>query len=133
MLNFIGVRESAILNNLLVTAKLAILAFFCIFGLFYTNPANFSPFLPLQTGVFTGAFYIFFAYGGFGRVAVVAEEVKDAKRNVSPSHASVTRNIHNILRSCRTRGSWTSGSSKTFGLRFTLVGGNEHHRKPNRH
>lgn len=29
-----------------------------------------------------GAFYIFFAYGGFARVAVVAEEIKDAKRVV---------------------------------------------------
>jgi APA family basic amino acid/polyamine antiporter len=81
-LNFIGIRESAVLNNLLVTAKLAILAFFCIFGLLHTNAANFTPFSPFGTGVFTGAFYIFFAYGGFGRVAVVAEEVKDAKRNV---------------------------------------------------
>jgi APA family basic amino acid/polyamine antiporter len=67
---------------LLVVAKLSILAFFCIFGLLHVNTANFNPFTPLQTGVFTGAFYIFFAYGGFGRVAVVAEEVKDAKRNV---------------------------------------------------
>jgi len=32
--------------------------------------------------VLYGAFFIFFAYTGFGRVAVVAEEVKDAKRNV---------------------------------------------------
>ncbi len=29
-----------------------------------------------------GTFFIFFAYGGFARVSVVAEEVKDAKRNV---------------------------------------------------
>ena len=82
ILNFVGVRESAIINNLLVTAKLAILAFFCIFGLLYADVTNFNPFSPLQTGVFVGAFYIFFAYGGFGRVAVVAEEVKDAKKNV---------------------------------------------------
>jgi len=81
-LNFIGIKHSATLNNLLVVAKLAILAFFCIFGLFHANPANFNPFTPLQAGVITGAFYIFFAYGGFGRVAVVAEEVKDAERNV---------------------------------------------------
>jgi len=81
-LNFFGIRHSATLNNLLVVAKLAILAFFCIFGLFHASPANFNPFTPLQAGVFTGAFYIFFAYGGFGRVAVVAEEVKDAERNV---------------------------------------------------
>ena len=82
VINFVGVRQSALLNNLLVVAKLSILAFFCIFGLLHVNTANFNPFTPLQTGVFTGAFYIFFAYGGFGRVAVVAEEVKDAKRNV---------------------------------------------------
>ena len=82
VLNFFGIRQSAILNNLLVVAKLAILTFFCIFGLFHASIANFNPFMPLQTGIFTGAFYIFFAYGGFGRVAVVAEEVKDAKRNV---------------------------------------------------
>ena len=81
-LNFIGLKESAIINNLLVTAKLAILAFFCVFGLFYTNIANFKPFLPLQTGVLTGAFYIFFAYGGFGRIAVIAEEVKNPRKNV---------------------------------------------------
>jgi APA family basic amino acid/polyamine antiporter len=81
-LNFFGIRQSALLNNFLVTAKLIILAFFCIFGMLHANTANFIPFMPLQAGVFVGAFYIFFAYGGFGRVAVVAEEVKDARRNV---------------------------------------------------
>jgi APA family basic amino acid/polyamine antiporter len=81
-LNYFGIRQSAIINNILVTSKLMILAFFCIFGLFYTNQTNFVPFVPLQSGVLWGAFYIFFAYGGFARVAVVAEEVKDAKRTV---------------------------------------------------
>jgi len=32
--------------------------------------------------VFFGAFFIFFAYGGFARATIVAEEVKDARRNV---------------------------------------------------
>jgi len=82
MINFFGVRESAVLNNFLVVAKLLILAFFCVFGVFYANNGNFVPFAPFQRGVLVGAFYIFFAYGGFARVAVVAEEVKDAKRNV---------------------------------------------------
>lgn len=81
-LNFFGIRQSALLNNFLVSTKLIILAFFCVFGLFQVNATNFVPFNPFQAGVFQGAFYIFFAYGGFGRVAVVAEEVKDAKRNV---------------------------------------------------
>jgi len=81
-LNFFGIRQSATLNNFLVAAKLFILAFFVIFGLRYMNPANFTSFAPFEIGVFYGAYYIFFAYGGFARVAVVAEEVKDAEQNV---------------------------------------------------
>jgi len=81
-LNFFGIRQSALMNNFLVVAKLLILAFFIVFGLAYINQSNFTPFAPFQVGVFYGACYIFFAYGGFARVAVVAEEVKDAKRNV---------------------------------------------------
>lgn len=82
VLNFIGIRQSALLNNFLVATKLFILLFFFIFGLGYINLTNFTPFAPLEGGVLYGAYYIFFAYGGFARVAVVAEEVKDAKRNV---------------------------------------------------
>jgi len=81
-LNFFGIRQSALFNNFLVAMKLIILAFFIVFGLAYINPANFTPFTPLEIGVLYGAYYIFFAYGGFARVAVIAEEVKDAKRNV---------------------------------------------------
>jgi APA family basic amino acid/polyamine antiporter len=81
-LNFFGARESARLNTLLVAAKLLILGFFVVFGALNANPANFAPFEPFNAGVFYGAFFIFFAYTGFGRVAVVAEEVKDAQRNV---------------------------------------------------
>ncbi len=81
-LNFFGIRQSALINNFLVMAKLLILAFFFIFGLAHVNTANFAPFAPSQVGVFYGACYIFFAYGGFARVAVIAEEVKDARKNV---------------------------------------------------
>jgi APA family basic amino acid/polyamine antiporter len=81
-LNYFGIRQSALLNNFLVTAKLLILAFFCVFGLLYVNTANYAAFAPLQVGVFYGASFIFFAFGGFARVAVIAEEVKDARRNV---------------------------------------------------
>ena len=82
VLNFLGIRQSAVLNNVLVAAKLSILGFFVIYGFFHINPSNFASFNPFQAGVLSGAFYIFFAYGGFARVAVIAEEVKDAKRNV---------------------------------------------------
>jgi len=81
-LNFLGARESARLNTVLVVAKLLILGFFVVFGAFNAKPANFAPFEPFNVGVLYGAYFIFFAYTGFARAAVVAEEVKDAKRNV---------------------------------------------------
>jgi APA family basic amino acid/polyamine antiporter len=81
-LNLIGARESAGVNNVLVALKLVVLGVFVILGVFFVNTANFIPFAPLTSGVVYGSFFIFFAYGGFARVAVVAEEVKDAERNV---------------------------------------------------
>ncbi|MCK5628040.1 amino acid permease [Candidatus Bathyarchaeota archaeon] len=82
LLNIVGIRKSAILNNVLVATKLLVLAFFVLFGALYIDAANFVPFVPVGSGVFYGAYVIFFAYCGFGRVAVVSEEVKNAKRNV---------------------------------------------------
>jgi len=81
-LNFFGVRKSARLNTILVASKLLILGFFVVFGATNANTANFAPFEPFNAGVLYGAYFIFFAYTGFARVAVVAEEVKDAKSNV---------------------------------------------------
>ena len=81
-LNFVGIRQSALFNNVLVATKLVILGFFVVFGLLHVNSANFAPFAPFSSGVLYGAYFIFFAYAGFARVAVVAEEIKDAKRTV---------------------------------------------------
>ena len=81
-LNLIGAKESTSVNNVLVAIKLAVLSFFVVFGLFHFSSSNFIPFNPISNGMLYGTFFIFFAYGGFARVAVVAEEVKDAKRNV---------------------------------------------------
>jgi APA family basic amino acid/polyamine antiporter len=81
-LNFYGVRESAWLNNVFVAIKLAVLAFFVILGMFFFKAENFSPFMPFSANVLFGAYFIFFAYGGFARATVIAEEVKDARQNV---------------------------------------------------
>jgi len=81
-LNLVGARESTRVNNVLVAIKLAVLAFFVVFGVLHVNVGNFSPFVPFSSGVLYGSFFIFFAYGGFARVSVIAEEVKDAKQNV---------------------------------------------------
>ena len=82
VLNHIGIKRSAILNNLLVGSKLVILIIFIILGLGYVKVGNFRPFIPSYEGILFGACYIFFAYGGFARVSVVAEEVKDAEHTV---------------------------------------------------
>jgi basic amino acid/polyamine antiporter, APA family len=81
-LNFFGVRGSALLNNVFVAVKLTVLGFFVVFGLFFFKTDNFAPFMPFSASVFFGAYFIFFAYGGFARATIVAEEVKDARRNV---------------------------------------------------
>ena len=81
-LNHFGVRASAVFNNALVLAKLLVLILFCLLGVLYVQRVNFTPFDPATLGVLSGTSYIFFAYGGFARVAVVAEEVRDPERNV---------------------------------------------------
>jgi len=85
LLNYIGVRHSAELNNVLVSAKVLILLVFSAAGVPYLEMSNFVPFMPSTVGVLQGAFLIFFAYGGFGRIAVLGEEVKDARHTIPRS------------------------------------------------
>jgi APA family basic amino acid/polyamine antiporter len=85
MLNYIGMKQSAIFNNILVLTKILILLLFITAGIFHVKASNYIPFVTSQKGIFIGAFFIFFAYAGFARVAVIAEEVKDARRIVPQS------------------------------------------------
>jgi APA family basic amino acid/polyamine antiporter len=83
LLNTVGVRASAIVNNLLVVAKIMIILFFVGLGLGFINLTNFQPFAPKgPLGILEGAAIMFFAYGGYARVTTVAEEVKDAERTI---------------------------------------------------
>ena len=81
-LNFIGIRQSALLNNALVAIKIIILGFFVVLGVTHVTSSNLAPFEPFSSGVLFGAYFIFFAFGGFARATIIAEEVKDPKRNV---------------------------------------------------
>jgi len=82
ILNCIGVEMSAKFNNVLVIAKTVVLGIFITAGLQHLNYEFFKIPERYLYGIFPGAFYIFFAYGGFARVAVIAEEVKDAEKTV---------------------------------------------------
>jgi APA family basic amino acid/polyamine antiporter len=81
-LNYFGIKHSAFFNNILVTLKIGVLLVFIGAGAVHLHPEHFRPFVPSTAGVFQGAFFIFFAFSGFGRVAVLAEQVHDARRNV---------------------------------------------------
>lgn len=83
LLNTVGVRASATVNNFLVVSKIIILLFFLGLGLSFVKFSNFQPFMPNGSlGIFEGAALMFFAYGGYARVTTVAEEVKDAAKTI---------------------------------------------------
>ena len=79
----IGVRESARFNATMVFIKLAAVLFFILVGVWYVNPANWSPFAPYGwPGIKTGAAIVFFAYIGFDAVSTTAEEAKNPSRDL---------------------------------------------------
>jgi APA family basic amino acid/polyamine antiporter len=85
-INYIGLKGSVLFNDLLVTAKVLILLFFVAFGLGFFQPGNFTPFAPEGSmGVLSGAALIFFAYTGFARVTIMAEEVKNPEKTIPRS------------------------------------------------
>jgi APA family basic amino acid/polyamine antiporter len=82
-LNYVGVRQSAIVNDVLVVSKILILVFFIVLGLGFVSFRNFSPVAPNGSlGTLQGTALIFFAYFGYARITILAEEVKDASRNI---------------------------------------------------
>jgi APA family basic amino acid/polyamine antiporter len=86
IINYIGLEGSVLFNNILVTAKVLILLFFVAFGLGFFSPGNFTPFAPGgSAGVLGGAALIFFAYTGFARVTIMAEEVKEPEKTIPRS------------------------------------------------
>lgn len=86
-----GIRESAMLNGVLVALKVFVIVSFIGLGWSYINPANHQPFIPPNTGefghfgwsgVFRGAAVIFFAYIGFDAVSTAAQEAKNPRRDM---------------------------------------------------
>jgi basic amino acid/polyamine antiporter, APA family len=86
IINYLGLKGSILFNNILVMAKILILLFFVAFGLGFLRPGTFTPFAPDGSmGILSGAALIFFAYTGFARVTIMAEEVKDPEKTVPRS------------------------------------------------
>lgn len=86
IINFVGLKESTMINNLLVTFKVLILLFFIAFGLGFFNIGHFTPFSPSGTsGILAGSALIFFAFIGFARVTIMAEEIKNPEKTIPTS------------------------------------------------
>jgi basic amino acid/polyamine antiporter, APA family len=80
---FVGVRESAKFNNIIVAVKIAVILFFIVLGVRHVSLSNLHPMMPFGwKGVMAGAAIIFFAYIGFDAVSTAAEETKNPKRDV---------------------------------------------------
>ncbi len=80
---YIGVRESARANNLMVVVKLLVLSFFVVLGGLHIDPANYRPFAPNGwAGIHQGAAIVFFAYIGFDAISTAAEETRNPQRNM---------------------------------------------------
>jgi len=80
---YIGIRESAKINNIIVAIKIAVILLFVFLGVSHVDFANFNPFAPFGwKGIMAGAAIIFFAYIGFDAVSTAAEETRNPKRDV---------------------------------------------------
>jgi APA family basic amino acid/polyamine antiporter len=80
---YIGIRESAKINNIIVLVKIAVILLFVFLGVRHIDLANLKPMMPFGwKGVMAGAAIIFFAYIGFDAVSTAAEETKNPKRDV---------------------------------------------------
>jgi basic amino acid/polyamine antiporter, APA family len=88
---YIGIRQSAWVNNLIVVIKLCVIVLFIGVGAFYINTDNWTPFIPPNTGEYgkfglsgiaQAAAIIFFAYIGFDAVSTTAQEAKNPQRDM---------------------------------------------------
>lgn len=83
VLNLVGIKQSAMVNNALVLAKIVIICLFIAFGIPRISLVNYSQFAPNGFfGVLQGAGFIFFAFLGFGRIAMLGEEVRNPNRTL---------------------------------------------------
>ncbi|UHG93842.1 amino acid permease [Spirosoma oryzicola] len=86
-----GTQGSAVFNAIVVSLKVLVVLVFIALGWQYINPANYSPYIPPNTGVFgefglsgifRGAGVVFFVFIGFDIVATMAQETKNPQRNM---------------------------------------------------
>ena len=80
---YIGIKESARVNSVMVVIKVIILLAVVGLGIKFIDTGNWHPFVPHGwKGIQAGAAIIFFAFIGFDAVSTTAEECKDPGRDL---------------------------------------------------
>lgn len=86
-----GTEGSALMNNILVVVKVAVVLIFIALGWSHIDPANYTPYIPENTGnyenfgwsgIATGAAVVFFAFIGFDAVSTAAQEAKNPQKGM---------------------------------------------------
>jgi APA family basic amino acid/polyamine antiporter len=87
---YVGIRESSLLNSLMVIIKVGLVLLVIVVGWRYVDPSNWVPFIPESegnnrygwAGVMRGAAMVFFAYIGFEATSVAAQESRNPQRDL---------------------------------------------------
>ncbi len=80
---FRGIKEAKNVSNGLVLFKLIVIFMVIAVGIFYIQPANWSPFAPNGVaGVLAGVSAVFYAYIGFDAISTTAEECENPQRDL---------------------------------------------------
>lgn len=86
-----NVQWSATVNAVITAIKIGVIVLVIVSGIWFIDPANWTPFVPPNTGVWgefgwsgvmRGAGVIFFVYLGFDTVSVAAQEARNPQRDV---------------------------------------------------
>ena len=81
--NIIGVRDAAILSNVMTAAKLVPLTLFVVVGCFFIEPANYTPTaLPTFGGFSLSVLLLVYAFTGFEMAAIPSGEQRDPARDL---------------------------------------------------
>lgn len=82
-INFIGVRQAAIVSNVFTVGKLIPIIIFVAVGLFFLNPQAFELGARPTTGAFSqSVLLLVYAFTGFEMAAIPAGETRDPKRDL---------------------------------------------------
>ena len=86
-----GIKQSALVNNIIVVIKVGVILLFIGFGLSYIDLGNWQPYIPENTGtlgkygwsgILRGAGVVFYAYLGFDALSTTAQEAKNPQKDM---------------------------------------------------